>query len=190
LYGVAKAIAPEKPFGFHMMQNGTLSPFYSAAEDYSLTKQYADFVKVATYNNAGGPRMARLADRLCTTIFRDASTDEFMPLYYKMMGYSEKPREQIITQGLSSEYIARVTKKILKDTDNLLQVYPGIDIDVPTGDTEKHTTPEDVSAAVRAAIDADAHGVVLSRDYSEMWLPNLAAAGTALHEAFATSRHS
>jgi len=31
LYGAAKAIAPAKPFGFHVQQNHTFSPFYSAA---------------------------------------------------------------------------------------------------------------------------------------------------------------
>ncbi len=35
LYGTAKSIAPEKPFGFHIMQNMTFSPFYRAEEDYS-----------------------------------------------------------------------------------------------------------------------------------------------------------
>ena len=43
LYGSAKAIAPEKPFGFHIMQNMTFSPFYQAEEDYSRTKNYPEF---------------------------------------------------------------------------------------------------------------------------------------------------
>jgi hypothetical protein len=63
-------------------------------------------------------------------------------------------------------------------------VYPGIDIDVPTDDGEKHTAPQDVAQAVYAALDAGAPGVVLSRDYSEMHLENLSAAGDALRHAF------
>src|ERR1039458_3432225 len=35
LYGLAKAIAPQKPFGFHLMQSMTFSPFYRAEEDYT-----------------------------------------------------------------------------------------------------------------------------------------------------------
>jgi hypothetical protein len=186
MYGVAKALAPEKPFGFHMMQNGTFSPFYSAAEDYTLTRRYADFVKVATYNNAGGPRMARLADRLCATVYRDATTEQFLPLYYAMMGYHEAPREQIIPNGLSPDYVTASTKRILADVQGAVQVYPGIDLDVPTDEGEKHTAPSDVRQAVKAAIDAGAQGVVLSRDYSEMHLENLAAAGDALREVFRT----
>jgi hypothetical protein len=184
LYGTAKGIAPEKPFGFHMMQNGTFSPFYSAAEDYSLTRNYADFVKVATYNNAGGPRMARLADRLCATVFRDASTEQFLPVYFAMMGYHEGTREQIIPGGLSPDYVTASTRRILADVKGSVQVYPGIDIDVPTDESEKHTAPPDVAQATKAAIAIGAQGVVLSRDYSEMHLENLAAAGGALREAF------
>lgn len=62
LYGTGKALAPEKPFGFHIMQNMTFSPFHQAEEDYSKTKDYADYLKLATYNNAGGPRMAAYLD--------------------------------------------------------------------------------------------------------------------------------
>jgi hypothetical protein len=37
---------------------------------------------------------------------------------------------------------------------------------------------------VRAAFDAGADGVVLAREYVEMWLANLSAAGEALREVF------
>jgi len=39
--------------------------------------------------------------------------------------------------------------------------------------------------SVRAAFDAGADGVVLAREYVEMWLANLSAAGEALREIFA-----
>ena len=65
-----------------------------------------------------------------------------------------------------------------------LRVYPGIDIDVPTRRTDKRTAPEDVRKAVRAAFDAGADGAVLSREYVEMWLANLSAAGETLREIF------
>jgi hypothetical protein len=61
-------------------------------------------------------------------------------------------------------------------------VYPGIDIDVPTREAQKRTTPEDVRNSVKAAFSADADGVVLSRRYSEMHMANLAA-GQAVTEA-------
>ena len=66
-----------------------------------------------------------------------------------------------------------------------MKIYPGIDIDVPTRSTDKRTKPDDVRQSVRAAFDAGADGVVLSREYVEMWLANLSAAGETLREIFA-----
>jgi hypothetical protein len=187
LYGTGKAIAPEKPFGFHIMQNMTFSPFYRAEEDYSETKNYADFLKLATYNNAAGPRMAAYLDRLTGTVFADANPQDVLPLYYKIMNYQEGPYEQLHLSGLTADYVARETKRAVEGVQGEVKIYPGIDIDVPTKRTDKRTKPEDVRLAIRAALGAGADGVVLSREYTEMWLANLSAAGDTLREMFAKS---
>ena len=189
LYGTAKAIAPEKPFGFHIMQNMTFSPFYRAEEDYTKTKHYADFLKLATYNNAAGPRLASYLDRLSATVFRDATPPEFLSFYYKIMDMQEAPYDQLHTAGLTPEYLARETRRALEGVQGSnVQIYPGIDIDVPTKMTDKRTKPEDVRRSVEAAFGAGANGVVLSREYVEMWLANLSAAGDTLREIFAKSK--
>jgi len=184
LYGTAKALAPQKPFGFHMVQNITFSPFYSAVDNYAKVANYSDFLKVATYNNSAGPRMAHFVDHLCSTIFADASPAEFQPLYYKMMGYTQAPLDQTLTNGLSPEYLASETRRAIAGTGGKVNIYPGIDIDVPTAAGEKHTTPDDVRAATLAAVHAGANGVVLSREYHEMWLKNLSAAGDTMRQLF------
>jgi len=185
LYGVAKSIAREKPFGFHIMQNMSFSPFYQAEEDYSRTKDYTDYLKIATYNNAAGPRIASYLDRLSATIFHDATPKDFLPFYYKIMNYQEGPYDQLPKSGLSADYVARETKRAIAGVGGQVKIYPGIDIDVPTSRTDKRTTPDDVRKAVRAAFGAGADGVVLSREYVEMWLANLSAAGETLREIFA-----
>lgn len=43
-------------------------------------------------------------------------------------------------------------------------------------------TPEDVYQAVKATFEGGAHGIILSRKYSEMRLDNLRAAGRAIRE--------
>ena len=53
---------------------------------------------------------------------------------------------------------------------------------IPTGAKEKKTQPDDVYAAVKAAFEGGAHGVLLSRKYSEMTLANLRAAGRAVRD--------
>lgn len=184
LYGTAKTLAPEKPFGFHIMQNMTFSPFYRAEEDYSRTKDYSDFLKIATYNNAGGPRMKAFMDRLSATLFHDASPKDFQSFYYKIMNYEEGPYDQLHTSGLSPDYVVRETKRAIAGVGGQVKIYPGIDIDVPTKLTDKRTKPEDVRRSVRAAFSAGADGVVLAREYVEMWLANLSAAGETLREVF------
>jgi hypothetical protein len=185
LYGAGKALAPEKPFGFHIQQNMTFSPFYRAEEDYSQTRNYADFLKLATYNNAGGPRMAAFLDRLCATIFHDVTPEDFLPLYYKLMNLREAPFDQLHLTGLSADYVARETKRAIAGVQGEVMIYPGIDIDVPTKSTDHRTKPDDVQRAIHGAFGAGANGVVLSTRYEEMWLANLSAAGDTLREIFA-----
>jgi hypothetical protein len=182
IYGIAKAIAPEKPLGFHIMHNNTLSPFYRAEEDFSRTKQYADYVKQVVYNNCAGPRMAAFLDRMSLTLFHDAKPEDLLPFYYKVMNYEEAPYRQLSTAGLSADYVHRETKRAIAGVNNEIPVYPGIDIDVPTAMDQKQTTADDVRQAVKAAFSAGAAGVVLSRKYSEMKLANLSGAGQGLRE--------
>jgi hypothetical protein len=89
--------------------------------------------------------------------------------------------------GLTADYVARETKRAIEGVHREVKIYPGIDIDVPTALTDKRTKPEDVRQAVKAAFGAGADGVVLSREYVEMWLANLSAAGDTLREIFAKS---
>ena len=62
------------------------------------------------------------------------------------------------------------------------KIYPGLDIDVPTSEGQKKTSPEDVYASTAAALRAGADGVLFSRKYSEMKLANLAAGGKAVRD--------
>jgi hypothetical protein len=192
LYGLAKSIAPQKPFGFHIMQSVTFSPFYRAEEDYAKRRTTADFLKIATYNNAGGPRLATYLNGLSRGIFHDAKPEEFLQLYYKIMNYQEAPFDQLAASGLSPDYVAKETQRALAGVAGEVKIYPGIDINVPTLSrdpkvTDKTTKPEDISAALRAAFGAGADGVVLSREYVEMYLANLTAAGDTLRDIFSKS---
>jgi hypothetical protein len=109
------------------------------------------------------------------------------------MNYQEAPYDQLAASGLSADYVAHETKRAIADVAGQVKIYPGIDIDVPVlggsgKATDKRTKPEDVSRALRAAFGAGADGVVLSREYVEMWLANLSAAGDTLREIFAQSK--
>jgi hypothetical protein len=190
LYGLGKSIAPQKPFGFHIMQSMTFSPFYRAEEDYTKRRNFADFLKLATYNNAGGPRMAAYLNSLSRTAFHDAQPQDFLALYYKIMNYNEAPFDRLAASGLSPDYVAKETKRALAGVAGETRIYPGIDIDVPVlgagpKQGDKKTNPDDVKHALEAAFTAGADGVVLSREYVEMYLANLTSAGDTLRTIFA-----
>ena len=172
------------------MQNMTFSPFYRAEEDYTKRRNFSDFFKIATYNNAGGPRMANYLNSLSRGVFRDAKPEDFLALYYKIMNYNEAPFDKLASTGLSPDYVAKETKRALIGVAGQTKIYPGIDIDVPIlgagpAATDKRTHPDDVKHALQAAFAAGADGVVLSREYVEMWTANLTAAGDTLREIFA-----
>jgi hypothetical protein len=174
------------------MQSMTFSPFYRAEEDYVKRRDFADFLKPATYNNAAGPRMAEYMRQLGHTIFHDAEPKDFQDFYYKIMDYKEAPFNELAATGLSADYVARETKRAVTGVDGHVKIYPGIDIDVPTlistgNETEKRTHPDDVRHSIRAAVGAGADGVVLSRDYVEMWIANLSAAGETLRALYPPS---
>src|SRR5581483_3732914 len=108
--------------------------------------------------------------------------------YYKIMKYQEQPYEKLAKSGLSPNYVARETARAIAGVNKEIKIYPGIDIDVPDKLTDKRTAPQDVRDAIKAAFGAGADGVVLSREYVEMWMANLSAAGDTLRQIFSNQR--
>jgi hypothetical protein len=117
------------------------------------------------------------------TIFRDLTPEQVLEMHYKILGLQNEPSlDKLPTSGLSGESVGVETKRAIADVEGAIPIYPGIDIDIPTGLNEKRTQPADVKAATLAALRAGAPGVVLSRKYAEMKLTNIAGAKEALRE--------
>jgi hypothetical protein len=135
------------------------------------------------YNNCGGPRLANYLRNMHSTVFRDTKPEEALEFHYHVLGYGDEASfEKLPKAGLSSDYVARETRRAVAGVQGQTAIYSGIDIDIPTEPNQKKTQPSDVKAAVKAALTSGASGVILSRKYSEMKLANLAAAGEALGE--------
>lgn len=183
IYGTAKAINPQAQVGWHLMYYVTLSPFFMADQDYKRQSYTADFLKPATYSNSGGPRFAGCIRNVQSTIFRDLTPEETLDLHYNWLQWeNEAPLDKLPTAGFSPSYVGREAKRAIADVDGEIPIYPGIDVDVPTGLDQKRTQPEDVKADTLAAFEAGAQGIVLSRKYAEMKLTNLEGARAALEE--------
>jgi len=183
IYGTAKGINNRIQVGWHIWHNNSFSPFFRAEQDYEKLRQTSDYLKVVMYNNCGGPRLAQYMKNIHSSIFRDARPEEARAFHYRIMGYGDEATfDKLPTTGLSADYVARETRRAVSGVRGEVAIYPGIDIDIPTGQNEKKTQPADVRASVKAALTSGAAGVILSRKYSEMKLANLAAAGEALKE--------
>jgi hypothetical protein len=192
IYSAAKKSKPTVQVGFHIWHANSFSPFFRAEQNYAELAKTADFLKVVMYNNCGGPRYAEYIRNVSSTIFKDVPREELVRLHNEWLDYpSEPPLEGLATMGLSSDYVYRETRRALVDvahTASKCRIYPGIDIDIPTGADEKKTSPTDVHDATAAAFKAGADGVIFSRKYSEMRLANLAAGGQAVRESAAAAK--
>ena len=184
VYRTAKASKPSAQVGFHIWHNNSFSPFYRAEQDYSEFARVADELKIVAYNNCGGPRYAGAIRNVHSTIFRDVPEDEVLSFFNHVLNYGdEKGLKDLPTSGLSADYVARETRRAKEGVGGKCRILPGIDIDIPTGRTQKKTTPDDVYQATTAALNAGADGLIFSRKYSEMRLDNLAGGGKAVKEA-------
>ncbi len=183
LYGTVKAITPAVKVGWHVMHLQSFSPFYRAETDFAELADYADFIKSVMYHNCAGSRYQRFVESLHQTIFRDASPEESYRFLYRILDIEEAAWKDLPLAGFSADYVSRETKRALAGVAGKCEVWPGIDIDIPVEKElgkARDESPADVKAAVIAAFEAGAQGVVLSRKYSEMRLANLAGVGDAL----------
>jgi hypothetical protein len=184
MYRKAHEVAPTKPMGWHIWHTNSFAPFYRAEQDYAAMAGYSDFLKVVMYHNCGGPRMATYIRNINATLFADLTPEQTTEVTYRIQQYGgEAPLDKLATAGLSADYVVRETKRAMAGAGGKIKIWPGIDIDIPTGEKEKKSTPEDVYQAVRAAVQGGADGILLSRKYSEMRLDNLRGAGRAAREA-------
>jgi hypothetical protein len=183
LYKTAKAAKPAIPVGWHIWHNTSFNPIYRAEQDLRELSRYSDFIKVVMYNNCGGERMAMYADNIGSTLYGDLSKQELTKFTEDVMGYKEGGYDQIAHSGLSADYVYRETRRALEGVAGTkTQIWPGIDIDIPTEPNNSKATPQSVKEAVMAAFRAGAPGVILSRKYSEMRLAHLSGAGDAVRE--------
>lgn len=183
LHERVKSVRRELPVGWHIWHNNSFNPIYRAEQDYRELAKYSDFMKPVLYNNCAGGRMVSYLDSVGQNVYGDIPKNQLLDFECQIMNYREGGYNQIPRTGLSADYVYRETKRARDAVAGTpTQIWPGIDIDVPTGKGQSQCTPEGVKAAVLAAFRGGADGVLLSRNYTEMKPENLAAAGQAVKE--------
>jgi hypothetical protein len=183
IYETAKKANPNVGVGWHIWHNNSFNPIYRAEQDLQAIAKHSDFLKMVMYHNCGGERMASYIESVSSTIYGDVPAQELLDFHYRVMDYKEKNMTQIPGAGLSSDYVYREAKRARAGLEGTkTQLWPGIDIDIPTAKGNSKSTPQGTRDAVLAAFRAGADGVLLSRKYSEMRLTNLSGAGEAVRQ--------
>jgi hypothetical protein len=133
-----------------------------------------------------GPRIRYwYLERFQNTILSELSLQQSLDLYYAVFGYdpAKEPKvEELATRGFSPDYVFRETKRSVAAANGKTRIYPGIGFDVPWGNDHLPADPAEVYEATIKAFEAGAAGIVVSRKYEEMRVPNLRAAGRAVRE--------
>jgi hypothetical protein len=183
LYGTVKTLAPHARFLLHVdHQQTTLDLLHRALMDVSELADVCDAVKPILYHEIAGSRIrtGALRDRMRTAIGPGLDDPQLLRLFYALAGYDAdaEPAFEELDRGMSPDYVYRETRRFIAGTGGKADVYPGIGLDTATTTSR----PENVYAAIRRAFDAGATGIVLSREYDEMRVPTLEAAGRAARE--------
>ena len=184
IYSKIKSVKPDMPAGWHIWHNNSFSPLYRAEQDLQELSKYSDFLKMVIYHNCAGERMAGYIDSVGQTLYGDIPKEDLLlDFIYPVLNFRERGYREIPYTGFSADYVFRETKRALEGAAGTKTlIWPGIDIDIPTGANQSKSTPQGTKDAVLAAFKAGAPGVILSRKYSEMKLANLSGAGDAVRE--------
>jgi hypothetical protein len=183
MYSKVKEVKSSIGIGWHIWHNNSFNPIYRAEQDLTELSKYSDFLKMVMYHNCGGERMASYIDSVSQTVYGDVPRQELLDFHYRVMNYQEKNLADIPETGFSADYVYREAKRAREALNGTkTQLWPGIDIDIPTADNHSKSAPDGTKSAVLAAFRAGADGVLLSRKYSEMKLANLKGAGMAIRD--------
>ena len=185
MYAAVKRVKPTAAVGWHVdHQPSSWDLVYRAELSYADMAPYSDFIKFIAYHDVLGPRIRWwYLDRFQKSILGELSLDESLNLYYDLFGYDKQvePKvDDLEKAGLSPDYVFRETRRSVASAAGKTKIYTGVGFDVPWGSTTLPADPEEVYQAVVKSFEAGASGIVVSREYEEMRVPNLKAVGRAV----------
>ncbi len=184
MYQSIKAVNPGAIVGWHVdHQPSSWDIVYRAEMSYEEMAPYSDFIKLILYHEVLGPRIRSwYLDRFKKTILSEISLEQSLELYYDLFGYDKNKEpgvDRLSSEGFSPDYVGRETARSVASANGKTKIFAGIGIDVPDSPPDD---PETVYLATRKALEAGAGGIVISREYEEMRVPNLKAIGKAVTE--------
>jgi len=201
IFGSVRAWRPDMQVGWNMPQNVSFSPFHRAGQNYADLSHIADFLKVSTYDSCAGPRFHTWIAGICRAVFGDAEPAQVYPLMLKLLGLDEGPYDDLPRTGFSAEFVRREVRRAVIGNEGRCVIHAGIDVGIPVGRPDSplppgdsplidadetsgpdlaRVTPGRVKAAVLAAFEGGAAGVILGEKYARMRPDDLSGAGMAM----------
>ncbi|HWA86160.1 MAG TPA: twin-arginine translocation signal domain-containing protein [Opitutus sp.] len=182
MYRRGKSVKPDAQIGWHVdHEPSSWDLVYRAEMSYEEMAPHSDFIKFIAYHAVLGPRIREwYLARFQKTILGELPLADSLSFYYDVFGYhksTEPALDELGHRGFSPQYVYDETKRSVASANGKTKIYTGIGFDVP------HSAPDDpatVEEATRKAFEAGADGIVVSRDYQEMHVPNLKAVGRAV----------
>jgi hypothetical protein len=180
MFDTIKKIKPAAPVGWHVDHWATSMDMFARAEmSYAEMAPWSDYLKVVVYHAVAGPRIRSWVANEQKSILADLTLDEALDLHSALFGYDKtlmpKPN-QPAQAGTWPDYVYRETKRSVASAEGKTKIYPGIGFNVPGADDDAET----IYQTVLKAYEAGAGGIVASREYEEMTVPNLKAVGRAV----------
>jgi hypothetical protein len=182
MYRRAKQIKPSAEVGWHVdHQPSSWDLVYRAEMSYEEMAPHSDFIKIIAYHNVLSPRIRNwYLPRFQKSILGEVSLETSLELYYDLFGYDkqvEPSLNELGRRGFTPDYVFRETKRSVASANGRTRIYTGVGIDVPGSPPDD---PETIYQATARAIEAGAHGIVVSREYEEMEIEHLRAVGRAM----------
>ncbi len=116
------------------------------------------------------------------SVLADLPLEDALNLHYAQFGYDrsiDAIDNKPTPPAASPDYVFRETKRSVASAEGKTQIYPGIGFNLPGGGPDD---PEAIDQCVMKAAEAGATGIVVSREYEELTVPNLKAVGRAVGE--------
>jgi hypothetical protein len=183
MYDIIKGVKPSALIGWHVDHWATsMDVIARAAMSYAEMAPWSDYLKVVVYHAVTAPRMRSWVANEQRSVLGDLTLEEALNLHYAQFGY-DRSLDAIDNKptppAASPQYVFAETKRSVASAGGKTQIYPGVGFNLPGGGPDD---PEAIYHCVLKAAEAGATGIVVSREYEELTVPNLKGVGRAVRE--------
>ncbi len=187
MQGTMKAINPELELGFHADNAMTGVDIFKRIDlRYEDLAEFCDWIKPCNYLAAAGTRMRGNLSRYHQTLLADLDPQRALEFYYQIHGFDPSQQPTFDELGpdktMTTDYTTREVSRAVAGVGGNARIYAGNAINIPTGASVPWQDPEFTYRDITAALEAGAHGLLLSREYQELDIPNLKAVGRAVRD--------